>query len=128
MRVCKNCGTEFPEEATFCVGCGMAAEECAEPAEETPAEKSLGVFEKFNVSALIGMAAGLVVIVIGIIMLCTASDDLSHASFGADFYTYTYRGIRAVAEQTGKLIRTVSVLVMAFGSFMECYFLGKLKK
>lgn len=128
MRVCKICGTELAENAAFCKMCGATAEECATQIETGNENKAAAKKISLNITALIGALVGIAAFVVGVIMLCCAGNSLSYASFGGDFYTYTYRGIREVADQLNKVISALSCIVMVSGAFMSCYFAGKIKK
>ena len=53
--------------------------------------------------SLIGMAVGLIVILIGLVFMATPADSYTtestdYASFGADYYTYEYDATRAAAS------------------------------
>lgn len=53
--------------------------------------------------SLIGMAVGLIVILIGFVFMATPADSYTtestdYASFGADYYTYEYDATRAAAS------------------------------
>lgn len=90
---------------------------------------------------LIGCVLGAVIIVVGIVFATTPAHSYStngtdRAKFGADFYTYTYDGIRAAANNTavtannlreigGKLALYSGFLFMAMGALVVIHF-GKL--
>jgi len=75
-----------------------------------------------------GNFAGIVTSVIGIVLLIkpfTLEEPLS-LSFGADYYTYSYSGIRAVAVNIATMASflkdALAVLLISIGFFAFCYF------
>lgn len=126
---CKKCGSPLSDDSQFCTNCGTPV--TAEPApaavetpvaQEEPAKKAK---KKGGGACTLGVLVGLVCIIAGLITLFTADTSLSYASFGGDFYTYTYRGIRAVEKMMVLNVRLGGGLLAAFGAFMSCYFLNR---
>ena len=127
---CNNCGTELNDGAVFCTNCGKSTAEEAVNAEantgvastaykdvvEPTAEKK---DKKINTYQIIQLVVGSLFIIIGIIRLLSSSVSISSTSFGADFYTYAYRGIVACAEMLGKLNATISWVIIALGAYID---------
>ena len=47
--------------------------------------------------------------------------SIEKISFDADFYTYIYQGVATI-------VKILSILLIAFGSFMDCHFIGEKQK
>lgn len=86
-----------------------------------------------TIFSLIGIIAGIITIIFGFV----AKDSrwfttVSDAEFGADFYTYSYRGIAAVTTNTyniGHLIQNCfCYLLISMGLFDIAFFGVKLGK
>lgn len=72
--------------------------------------------------SLIGMAVGLIVIIIGLVFMATPSDSYTtestdYASFDADYYTYEYDATRAAAVTANTLRELSSKLALYSGMF-----------
>ena len=72
--------------------------------------------------SLIGMAVGLIVILIGFVFMATPADSYTtestdYASFGADYYTYEYDATRAAAVTANTLRELSSKLALYSGMF-----------
>lgn len=72
--------------------------------------------------SLIGMAVGLIVILIGLVFMATPSDSYTtestdYASFDADYYTYEYDATRAAAVTANTLRELSSKLALYSGMF-----------
>ena len=72
--------------------------------------------------SLIGMAVGLIVILIGLVFMATPADSYTtestdYASFGADYYTYEYDATRAAAVTANTLRELSSKLALYSGMF-----------
>lgn len=136
---CKNCGAVLLEDSKFCTACGTPVTEEVAPVVETPAAPTVEApaapvaeakpakkaKKKGGAACALGVLIGLVCIIAGLITMFSASSSLSYASFGGDFYTYTYRGIRAVEKMMVLNVRLGGGLLAAFGAFMSCYFLNR---
>ncbi len=132
---CKNCGAALPEDSKFCTVCGASVDETepvvtvasnqipTAPVNSTKSAKKIK--KKGGAACLLGVLVGLVCVIAGLITLFSAESSLSYASFGGDFYTYTYRGIRAVEEIMVLNVRLGGGLLAAFGAFVSCYFLTR---
>lgn len=141
---CIYCQAELEENALFCENCGkpVGAQEIPEeapaqqeaaaaetsPIEAAPVTENTPVTEpaaeKKGLYQPVSLLVGTALIVIGLIRLFTSGVTINSASFGADFYTYTYQGIVACAEMLGKVNATVAWLIVAVGAYID---LGALK-
>lgn len=73
----------------------------------------------------VGLIAGAVLIVIGLVQVFTAGTSISSTSFGADFYTYAYQGIVAVSEQLASIEVTLGWAVVGIGAAIDVISLKK---
>ena len=98
----------------------VLSEKSAEVKKEA-AENPLPVSGKKTLSKgeMICLAIGTVFIVIGFIRIATAGTSISSTSFGADFYTYTYQGIVAVAEILASIEVTLGWILAAIGASID---------
>ena len=98
----------------------VPSEKSAEVKKEA-AENPLPVSGKKTLSKgeMICLAIGTVFIVIGFIRIATAGTSISSTSFGADFYTYTYQGIVAVAEILASIEVTLGWILAAIGASID---------
>ena len=80
---------------------------------------------KYGIFPIIGIVFGAIVIVLGITLL-GQGDTAGHASFGGDFYTYSYKATRYAANNLAVLIQAMAYLIIAFGLFDVAYFGCKL--
>lgn len=110
---CKFCGKELADGAAFCPECGKAVEESL--VVETKAQK-----KKFKLSFnTMQLILGTLIVFVGVIRLMSSSVSVNSTSFGADFYTYAYKGIVACANMLGKINATVSWALIAFGAYID---------
>ena len=93
-------------------------------------------------AAKLGWVLSVVMVLMGILVMTGALDSLdydgstaSNTSFGADFYTYSYRATRYAAnnvDELGELVQQVSGLAMIFagaaGALISMYGLGAAKE
>ncbi len=93
-------------------------------------------------AAKLGWVLSVVMVVMGILVMTGALDALdfsgstaSNTSFGADFYTYSYRATRYAAnnvDSLGDFVQQVSGLAMIFagaaGALLSMYGLGAAKE
>lgn len=129
---CLNCGATLKEGAAFCGSCGTPAGQEPVPVVEAP-KKEMPAFVKDllkieNSPYLVGVIAGILFLIAGLVTMGDADTSLSYTSFGGDFYTYTYRGIRAVERVLVDLQKIGGGLLSASGVFLSCFFAGKLLK
>ncbi len=111
---CKYCGKELDEGAVFCTECGQSQETA--PVEQTEVvEKKKGKIDLNTFSLIVGT----LIIFIGILRLFNSSISISSTSFGADFYTYTYKGIVAIAKMLGTINATISWVLIAIGAYID---------
>lgn len=136
---CKYCESELQEGVMFCTNCGKAvAEEVTNETVETvaqPTEQMKDVAEKVKNAAkkgskgdIIQLIIGTIIIIIGFSRLGQSSVSISSTSFGADFYTYAYRGIVACANMLGKINATISWLIIVLGVMIDIKALKGFKK
>lgn len=83
--------------------------------------------------SMIGIIAGaIIIIILGIVVLAldTGTTYVESASFGADFYTYSYKAIKIAAQNVGNLANIASkgigFLLIAIGITDICVFGCKL--
>jgi hypothetical protein len=135
---CKNCGAALAPDAEFCTTCGTPVEKAAPAAPVAPAvnpveaaKEKLSSFIPANIPTpkkkgglgnTLGVIFGILAMIGGLIIIFGASTSLSYASFGGDFYTYAYRGIRAIEEVLVVICQGIGGLLSAFGAFMTFYF------
>lgn len=86
------------------------------------AKKTSSVFDT------IGIIIGVVCMGLGLILFLGSSNNLEAASFGGDFYTFTYDGIYVIASLMAKLTKACSMLLIGFGGFMSCFFASRRAK
>jgi len=135
---CPKCGAPLKEEAKFCVACGLSLEDAentvsnqypiTENTQENnqPENISLPKQQKQPRKAnLIGLIVGTVLIVIGFIRIFSADPYLSGASFGADFYTYAYRGLVEIVDLLGSIEISLGWLIVAIGAAIDIFSLHK---
>lgn len=137
---CKNCGAALAPDAEFCTACGTHVEKVAPVVNPMDAakEKLASVIptnipapkkgKKGNLACTLGIVFGILAMIGGLIIMAGASSSLSYASFGGDFYTYAYRGIRAIEQTLCVVVQGIGGLLSAFGAFMTCYFLNAKKR
>lgn len=155
--LCTKCGATIPDDSEFCPNCGAAAIPAEVPATDIPATETAAAAESAanttaqdnapaNHSSLkvdlkvkpkapkafpaeyIGIVIGTLCIVIGIFFFASSNCSVYSTSFGADFYTYAYRGIVAVAELSAKIAKLLSLLLIALGALTDCHYLQKLSE
>ena len=60
------------------------------------------------------------------VVFAASGISVDSASFGADFYTYTYGGIQAAVRLLGILARILSVLMVLTGILIACRAIGRM--
>lgn len=123
---CAKCGAEIEANSNFCMSCGAKIE--SGDTEKMPnnpvttdniGDGSSAVKAPVNITKIIGMVVGLFFITVGLIRVLNAGTSISPASFGGDFYTYTYQGIVAVSEILASIEVTLGWIVTAIGAAIE---------
>ena len=135
--ICKNCGAQLEENIQFCGNCGAPTAEATPVVNSAPAatpvvnsapaatpipqtvvnvatenaKKLKNVKKYINLETIVGF----VFIIIGIIRALTSSASVSPTSFGADFYTYSYKAIVNCAELLSSVNVTLSIILIAIG-------------
>lgn len=128
--ICKFCSAEIDDDLNFCSVCGKSLKEDTENQESPTVEKEETITEKasdvivnvkehqkrrISVVSLIQLLCGLVFVFVGVISITNSDVSISSASFGADFYTYCYRGIRNCAELLSDISASMGCIITAFG-------------
>lgn len=119
---CSKCGTENPAIRDTCMTCGKPLTEAAVPAKK-----------KISVMNLIGMLAGIVFVVIGLISIFgdayVSKFNLNELKFGADFYTEIHKAVVGIGYTVGSMSEEIVgiykgtyFILTAIGAFMTCYF------
>ena len=80
---------------------------------------------KYGLFPILGILFGIGIIVLGF-NLGGSGDTASYASFGADFYSYSYKATRYAANNLAILIDAIAYLIIALGLFDIAYFGCKL--
>ncbi len=111
---CKFCGAELKEDAVFCAECGKAVNE-----QPTKKVNVLEVIKKYFNYNTLSLIVGTIILIIGFVRLGDSSYSISSTSFGADFYTYAYRGIVAAVKMLGRINETISWALIAFGLYID---------
>ena len=81
-----------------------------------------------KVISLIGVAAGILVIILGIVVMDSYSGSWSDTStsFGGDFYTYSYKATARAGnnvDEVGDMLQqALGFILIAMGLFDSCYF------
>ena len=139
---CIKCGTELDFDARFCTTCGAKVEPIAEvpsfeapvdevPAYEAPVEEpkqeapaqsagsNLDGLKGMGVKKLATLAVGTLLMLIGLFFVCTSGNTITSTSFGADFYTYTYRGLVVITELLSTIVAALGWLIVAAGAVID---------
>ena len=80
---------------------------------------------KIDLAKIIGLIIGSVLVLIGLLTVLSAGTRISSTSFGADFYTYTYRGIVAISEQLASIHAALGWVIVAIGAAIDVNALTK---
>lgn len=122
---CPKCGALLDDDSKFCVSCGANLEVEVETKDNTAANSSPAKKAKTKPSTaksltkLIALAVGTILIIIGLIRVCTAGTSISSTSFGGDFYTYTYQGIVAISEILASIEATLGWVIVSIGAAID---------
>lgn len=116
------------ENETKCSVCGTVNEPRCDESEAAASISSSSVTKSFSIWSLIGLIAGIIFIIVGFSVSGSAEANLDYASFGGDFYTYAYHGLRAAESAIVDVTKAIGSLIVAVGAFMSCYFGKNLKK
>lgn len=113
---CPECGKEVSDRAKMCINCGC-------PIKDKTSEPQLLSENRKSIIQIIGLTVGLFFIFVGIIRIATAEADIYSASFGADFYTYTYKGIVEIAEILASIRVSLGWIIISIGAFIDIFVL-----
>ncbi|MBO5505107.1 MAG: zinc ribbon domain-containing protein [Clostridia bacterium] len=133
---CFNCGKELENDSKFCYSCGVKIEETEPSAvateENAEKEKMVSVVSQKVEEAVKEISAdgnkrkkitriliGTLLILIGFQRILSAGTSISSTSFGADFYTYTYRGIVAISEILASIEVSLGWIIVAIGTMIN---------
>lgn len=81
-----------------------------------------------KIISLVGIAAGVLVIILGFVVMNSYDGSWSDTftSFGADFYTYSYKATARAGnniDEMGDMLQTaLGCILIAMGLFDSCYF------
>lgn len=64
---------------------------------------------------IIEILLGTLFIIVGVINAFSSNLEIDYASFGADFYTYTYEGIYHIAELLLKIQNALGYIMLYLG-------------
>lgn len=133
---CPKCENEISDQCGVCPHCGeiitrsevtkAETSDFGKTAAEASSSQQGENKKKKSPWTIIGMGIGIIAIVVGMIIVFLSSKTLDYASFGGDFYTYTYRGIRAVEGAICTLTKAVGALIAVIGAVSVCTFGSKL--
>ena len=127
---CPKCNALLEEGSKFCIVCGaqILPEEEKEFLNEqnmivenssTEPQKSSRVKSNFKIIiGIVQLFVSVIVIIIGFVIVSSAGTSISSTSFGADFYTYTYRGIVAISEILASIEKAIGWLIVSVGAFI----------
>lgn len=122
---CPKCGALLDDDSKFCVSCGANLEVEVETKDNTAANSSPEKKAKTepgtakNLTKLIALAVGTILIIIGLIRVFTAGTSISSTSFGGDFYTYAYQGIVAISEILASIEATLGWVIVGIGAAID---------
>ena len=96
------------------------------PEPEKPKSAEAGsLTSKGDTACLVGIVAGILFTVVGLLIMIIASPGCETTSFGGDAYTFIYQGIVAIANGVALMARAMGGCLAAIGVFMACYFWRK---
>lgn len=78
-----------------------------------------------DTACLVGIVAGILFTVAGLLIIIIASPGCETTSFGGDAYTFIYQGIVAIANSVALMARALGGCLAAVGVFMACSFWRK---
>ncbi len=129
---CINCGAILEEDSKFCVSCGTKQEEVKAEQIDSLVGDSLADFnpqqmpvageqpaKKTKKAKMVKLIVGTLFILIGLQRVLSAGTSISSTSFGADFYTYTYRGIVAISEILASIQVSLGWVIAAIGAAID---------
>lgn len=134
---CPKCGVLLEEDSKFCSSCGANIEADVKNEETVStdskqeknskimdgANKAFGLLSGMENSnkgrKMIGLVVGTILIIIGLTRIFSAGVSISSTSFGADFYTYSYQGIVAIAEILSSIEVTLGWVIVAVGAAID---------
>lgn len=135
---CPKCQTALEDDSLFCPTCGTEFQKTdtvtfenatADPfdvADENKPESIHNEFEKENrlhisrlvnlFSRLVGILFGVLVASKGFSIIANVDSTLPSASFGADFYTYTYRGLMNLSSELVTIETMLGWIIVSIGA------------
>lgn len=124
---CLKCGATLEADSKFCVSCGANVEtkedvENGTASNVSPIEE---IKEKVisanpnNLVKKIGLVVGTLLIIIGLTRIIGSGTGIYSTSFGADFYTYAYRGIVEISEILASIEATLGWVVVSIGAAID---------
>ncbi len=145
LITCPYCQHEISEFCGNCPHCGIPIPAPNNPNPETQSEAGAAVVEtksvpntpkrklvlsflSANLWNLLGIIVGLVCIVTGIVIASDVTGSPEYATFGGDFYTYTYKGIRSAVGAIGDLTEALGYTVSLIGAIAVCSFGTRIRR
>lgn len=93
--------------------------------EKPQSEEASSLLQTGDTACLVGIVAGILFTVAGLLIMIIASPGCETTSFGGDAYTFIYQGIVAIANSVALMARAIGGCLAAIGVFMACFFWRK---
>ncbi len=148
---CPSCGHQNESGSKFCEICGTKIEK---PVSSSESSKTIAVVANsesntnsgvgtsnqqakdsikkidtvIRIEGIIGLIIGTIIVLMGFNLLSDISGYMSDITFGADFYTYSYNGIRRVFEELQTVEKILSWVVISIGALIDVYSLINLRR
>ena len=139
--ICPKCGKTVDVSVNFCDSCGAKLNEVQTDPEtlshsddqvedsksiqlnRDSVQSNTKIFsankQSFSIGRIIGLIIGTALIFVGINRITGAGTSLYSTEFGADFYTYAYKGIVKLSEQLVEIDITLGWIIVAIGAAID---------